>query len=162
GERAEDEHDRVRAYNHARAKDPERNEWRQLARLDQHKGREKGSRTGEQADRLRIAPAPVRRLDDRVDEQPKRSGDGQRGGGVETPLRKRGPAFAQKEGREGEGDKADGDVDEEDPLPAEAVDDRTPDQPGRRRPDPAQRAPDPERLVALGALLEGGRDDRER
>src|SRR5262249_57388240 len=82
--------------------------------------------------------------------------------GVETPLGERGPALPQQDGREGERGQADGDVDEEDPLPAEPVDDRTPDQPGGRRADAAERAPDSERFVALGALLEGGGDDRER
>src|SRR5262249_49978874 len=56
----------------------------------------------------------------------------------------------------------DGDVDEEDPLPAEPVDDRTADQPSGGCADAAERAPDPERLVPLGSLLEGGGDDRER
>src|SRR4029450_5337870 len=36
------------------------------------------------------------------------------------------------------------------------------DQPSGRGADAAERAPDPQRLVALGALLEGGGDDRER
>src|SRR5262249_43828555 len=78
------------------------------------------------------------------------------------PLRERDPALPQEEGREGERGQADGDVDEEDPLPAEAVDDRAADQPGGRRADAAERAPNPECLVALGSLLEGGGDDRDR
>src|SRR5262249_56572682 len=71
-------------------------------------------------------------------------------------------APGRQTGREGGRGEAAGDVDEEDPPPAEALDDRAADQPGGGRPDPAERAPDPERLVALGPLLEGGGDDRER
>jgi hypothetical protein len=62
---------------------------------------------------------------------------------------------------EREHERADGDVDEEDPLPA-----------GVSREDPAEEhagggaaaahcSPDPERLVPLGSLLESGGDDRE-
>ena len=60
-------------------------------------------------------------------------------------------------GRERERGDADRDVDEEDPLPAGAVDEGTADQPRRRGADSAQRAPDAERLVPLPALREGGR-----
>jgi hypothetical protein len=67
----------------------------------------------------------------------------------------------QKNRREHERGEADGDVDEEDPLPAKTVDDRATDQPRCRRADAAERAPDPECLVALGALLESGGDDRK-
>src|SRR5215831_10112922 len=148
GERAEDEHDRVGAHDRSRAEDAQRHQRCALARLDRHEGRQQHARAGEQADRLRVAPALVGRLHDGVDEQRERAG------GVVTPLRERGPALPQEEGRERERGHADGDVDEEDPRPAEAVDDRTSDQPGGGRADAAERAPDPKRLVALGPLLE--------
>src|SRR5262249_21893887 len=63
---------------------------------------------------------------------------------------------------ERKGGEAEGDVDEEDPLPAGAVDEWAADQPGRGGADGAEPAPDPKRLVPLGALLERGCDDRER
>src|SRR4029453_19212915 len=63
--------------------------------------------------------------------------------------------------RQRERGHAEGDVDEEDPFPAGAIDKRATDQPRRRGADAAERAPDPERFVALGALGEGGGDDRE-
>jgi hypothetical protein len=145
----------------AGAEDAEPDERRPVARLDQREGSQQRRRAGEQGDRQWVSPAGVGRLDDRVDEQGKRAGDRERPSRVVAPLRRRRPALAKEERREREGGHADGDVDEEDPLPAEAVDNRAADQPSRGRPDPAQSPPDPERLVALGPLLEGGRDDRE-
>src|ERR671932_413442 len=64
--------------------------------------------------------------------------------------------------------RADGDVDEEDPLPAERVGEHAAEQDAGRRAEAADRAPDAERDVALAALGErrgedrqrGGRDDR--
>ena len=42
-----------------------------VARLDQREGGNEHGRAGEREDRPRVAPADVRRLDDRVDEQNK-------------------------------------------------------------------------------------------
>src|SRR5215831_7796407 len=53
------------------------------------------------------------------------------------------------------------DVDEEDPPPAGAVDERAADQPRGGGADTAQCAPDPQRLVPLGALSKAGGDDRQ-
>jgi hypothetical protein len=63
--------------------------------------------------------------------------------------------------RECERGQAEGDVDEEDPFPAGAVDERAADQPSCGGADAAERAPDPERLVSLRAVGERRRDDRE-
>ena len=110
----------------------------------------------------RVAPAGLRRLDDRVDQRHQRGRDRHRAGDVEAPLPGRRAALAQ-EHRAQRGHRAgDGHVDEEDPLPAEAVGDRAADQPRRGPADGAGRAPDPERLVALGALREGRHHDRQR
>src|SRR4029078_11071285 len=54
------------------------------------------------------------------------------------------------------------DVDEEDPLPAEVLDEDPAEENAGRRAAAAHGAPDPERLVPLGAFLEGRGDDRER
>jgi hypothetical protein len=72
------------------------------------------------------------------------------------------PALGQEQRAEGEHAEGDGDVDEEDPLPTKALGDRPADQQAGRRPDPADPAPDAERLVALGSLVEDGRQERER
>src|SRR4029450_8468085 len=132
---------------------------RSLARLDQREGRKEYSRAGEEEDRLHAAPAGIRRLDDRVDEQDERPGARDCPRGVVASVRERGPALAQEQGRQRERGQAEGDVDEEDPLPAGAVDERAADQPGGGGADAADRAPDPERLVPLGALGKGGGDD---
>ena len=57
---------------------------------------------------------------------------------------------------------ADRHVDEEDPLPAEVLGQHAAGEHADRGARAADRAPDPERLVALGALLERRHDDRER
>ncbi len=133
-----------------------------VARLDQREGSQEHGRAGEQEDRLGVAPADVGRLDERVDEQNERTGDGERPGGVVASPRQLGAALAQEHGRQRERGQAEGDVDEEDPFPAGAVDERAADQPRRGGADAAEPAPDPERLVALGALGEGRGDDRQR
>ena len=73
---------------------------------------------------------------------------------VVASLRRRLPALPQQHGGEREREQADWQVDEEDPLPARPVDERAADQPGGRRADPSERAPDAERLVPLGPLRE--------
>src|SRR4029450_1678798 len=117
---------------------------------------------GELQDRLRVSPAGVGRLDHRVDEQRERAGDRERAEGVVASLGRRRATLAHEEGGERERCQADRDVDEEDPLPAGAVDERAADEPGGGGADPSERAPYPERLVALSPLLEGRGDDRER
>ena len=132
-----------------------------MTRLDHSEGREEARRAGEQEDRLQAAPAGVGGFDEPVDEQDERAGDRERTGGVVASPRGRRPALAQEHWAERERDQTDGDVDEEDPLPAGAVDERARDQVARGGAEGAEHAPDPERLVALGPLLERGRDDRE-
>src|SRR5262249_35337143 len=82
------------------------------------------------------------------------------GGAVGGP-RGRGAAPGQGQGGGRERGRGGGNVDEEDPPPAGAVDERAADQPRRGGADAAEPAPDPERLVPLGALGEGGGDDRQ-
>src|SRR4051812_35554740 len=70
-------------------------------------------------------------------------------------------ALRDQSGRECQGDRGDRDVDPEDPLPAEPIGEDAAEQnagsPGRA----GDRAPGPERLVALGTVLEQGGDDGE-
>ena len=133
-----------------------------MARLDQREDAEQRRRAREEEQRLRRRPAGVGSFDDGVDEQDEGAGDGQRPGGVVAPPRRGRATLGEQNRAERDREEADRDVDEEDPLPAEAVDEGTADQPGRRRPEAAERSPDSERLVALGSLREQGRDDRER
>jgi hypothetical protein len=157
---AEAEHHEVGADKRPRAKEPQRHERRAVARLDQREGSKEPGRGGEEEDRPQAAPAGVGGFDECVDEQDERTGDGQRTGGVVAAPRQCGPALAHEYRRQCERGQADGDVNEEDPLPARAVDDRACDQVARGGAEGAVHAPDRERLVALGPL-EGGRDDRE-
>ena len=132
-----------------------------MPRFDRRERRQQCRGRGEQRDGLRVAPARLRRVDDRVDQQREGAGDRQRARRVvAAPLARR-PALAQEHGRERQRERSHRDVDEEDPLPAQAVDDGPTDQPCGRAAEPAEGAPDPERLVALRALVEDRRDDRE-
>jgi hypothetical protein len=132
-----------------------------VARLDQREASKQHARAGDQADRLQAAPADLGRLHQRVDHQDERAGAGERPGGVVASPRQRSAALAQQQGRQRERGQAEGEVDEEDPRPAGAVDQGAAEQPGRGGADAAERAPDPERLGPLGAVEEGRGDDRE-
>ena len=93
-------------------------------------------------ERLAVGPAGIRGLDDRVDQRHQRGRDRHRAGDVEAPLPGRRAALAQEHRAERGHRAGDGHVDEEDPLPAEAVGDRAADQPRRGPADGAGRAPD--------------------
>ena len=88
---------RLRGDERARAQEAERHERRGVARLDQREGSKEHGRAREQEDRSCVAPADVGRLDDRVDEQDERTGDGERPGRVVAAPRQRGPALAQEQ-----------------------------------------------------------------
>ena len=151
----------VRAGEGSRAKEVERQERRLVARLDQREGGDEQSRAEERADRPYVRPADGRRLDDGVDEQNERTGDSERPRGVVAPPRQRDPALAQHQRRQHKPGHADRNVDKEDPPPARAVNEWAADEPRRGGADAAECAPEPERLVPLGAFSEGGGDDRE-
>ena len=77
--------------------------------------------SGEEAERLRAAPAGLGSLDDRVDQRDERGGDRHRARGVEAPLPAARAALGQQDRAQGGHASGDRHVDEEDPLPAEAV-----------------------------------------
>ena len=106
-------------------------------------------------------PPVVGRLRHRKDEQCEPGRDGDRTRDVQR-LPPRGAALVHEARREDEGQRADRDVDEEDPLPAEVGRQDAAQQDADRGAAAAQRSPDAECLVALGALLERGHHDRER
>ena len=72
------------------------------------------------------------------------------------------PRLRHEAQRQQPGGDADGHVDEEDPLPREQLGQHAAQQQAERGAARGDRAPDAERLRAVGALLEGGRDDRQR
>ena len=148
---ADQEHQAVRGDERARVEDASGTQRRAVARLDQRERGQQHRGAGEREDRPRVAPADLRCLDRRVDEQHEGAGDGQRSGGVVAARRPRGLALAQEPRRQRQRGHTERDVDEEDPLPAGAVDERAADQPRGGGTDAAERAPDPERPVPLGA-----------
>ena len=106
-------------------------------------------------------PAVLARLRDRVDERREPARHEHRTGHVER-LDARVAALLEQDRRQDEGRHADRDVDEEDPLPAERVREDAAEQDARRGTEAADRAPDAERDVALAALGERRREDRQR
>ena len=122
---------------------------------------EEGERRREERERLPGQPAVAAGLGDRVDEQREPARDEHRAGDVE-PLHARVAALREEDRREREGDDADGDVDEEDPLPAEGVREDASEQHARGGTEAADGAPHAEGDVAVAPFGEGDGEDRER
>ena len=120
------------------------------------------SETAPQAERLRRAPAGVVGVDERVDEQREAGGDRDRAGDVEVRRATLVAALGQQARREQRGGQADRHVDEQHPLPAGPLGQHAAEQHAGGAARAGDRAPDAERLVALGALGERRRDDRQR
>ena len=77
-------------------------------------------------------------------------------------MRERRPALAQEPRCGREHDRADGQVDEEDPRPAQVRGQNAADQHADRPADPGGSAPHAERDVALAPFAKRGDDDRQR
>ena len=118
---------------------------------------------GEPQHRRGRSPAGVDGVDDGVDEQRQAGRDGDRAGEVKRaggrPRRGSRRASAARAGRRGDTDR---DVDEQHPAPAQPAGEDPAEQHAGGAAGARHRAPDPERTVALGALRERGRDDRQR
>ena len=117
---------------------------------------------GQQSDRRRGAPAVLRRTGHRVDEQHQPARDRGGAGGVEVAVAEVGPALAHEQRGDDEEQYADGQVDEEDPRPAERARQHAAEQDAGRAAATRGGAPDAERDVPLAAFLERGGQDRER
>ncbi len=144
-DRAEEDAAHVRSGHGAHAEDAERHDRRTVAQLDHDERREEHRRADQLLDRVRGAPADLRRLRDRVDEEREARGDRDRAARVEA-AQACDPALAHDRTREREHERADGHVDEEDPLPAgvlrEDAAERARPQRRRCRPSlPRRRAP---------------------
>ena len=107
----------------------------------------------DQPERLRRAPAGVVGVDERVDEQRQAGGDRHRAGDVEV-ARALVAALGQQARGEQRGREADRHVDEQDPLPAGPLGQHAAEQHAGGAAGAGDRAPDAQRLVALGALGE--------
>jgi hypothetical protein len=123
---------------------------------DQHEKRHR-----EEAEGLPGEPALLACLRDRIHERREAASHEHRTGHVER-FDGRIPAFLEQDRREDERRDADGDVDEEDPFPAESVREDAAEQNACGCTKPADGAPDTERDVALPALGERRREDRQR
>ena len=143
------------------AEDPQRQKRRLRAHLDRDEPHDQRGRCREQSDRLRIDPAVLGRAGHRVDQQHQAAGDRSGTRRVEVPVVEVGAAFTQHERDGGEDDQAGGDVDEEDPRPAEGAGQRAAEQHAGCAAAARGGAPDTEREVALAALRERRGQDRE-
>src|SRR6266511_802923 len=159
--RPQAEADHVRGRRRPPAEEAERDERRARAVLDpEERGHEDG-RACERSDRLHGRPAVVRRLREAVDEEHEAAGHGDSAGGVEVPRHRVRAALTHVARHEGQRSEADGDVDEEDPLPADVLGEHSAREHTDGGPRTGDGAEDAERLVPLRAFLEEHGDDRE-
>ena len=154
-------HPEVRAHQRARAQDAEAHERRGGAPLDGDEERQQDRAQREGPDRLPRGPALVGRLDDGPHEQEHPGGEGHGAGDVEAPARQRRPAIVRDHARADrqQGDR-DRDGEQEGPAPAE-LGQQAAEHQAEREAAGSRRRVDAEGAVALGALSERGRDDRE-
>ena len=129
--------------------------------LDHEERGQQRRRCREQRDRPRRAPAVLRRLGDRVDQQhqPARAGD--RTERVEPPAGGGESAVGHDPGCERQRGGPDRDVQIEDVLPPGVAGEKPAGDHPNGRAAGTEPAPDPERLVALGALGEHVHHDRQ-
>jgi hypothetical protein len=150
-----------RAAQRPQAEDGERHQRLPLPGLDQQEGDQQHERTGDQQQRLRRSPADIDGVDDRVDEQRQARGDGDRARQIKRVGVVVGAALDQRPGRQRCRCEADRDVDKQNPAPVQAAGQDAAEQHAGRAPGAGDGSQDAERSVALGALGEGGGDDRQ-
>ena len=132
------------------------------APLDPEEQREQERRRAEERDRRQREPVVLARLDERVDEQGEACRDRDRTRHVEAACGILDAALTQQTGCQRDRREADRDVHVEHPLPAEILGEDASEQHPHCASRTRDRTPHAERLVALGTLGEGGREDRER
>jgi hypothetical protein len=147
------------------ARRPEKSERHQRTAdvgLDEHECAQQHRGCAQHHERRGRGKAILLAARDAVDHHRQSAGDGDRPRDVERSLARAVAALADQARREHQRRDADGNVDVEDPAPAQRVGERTADdQPGggtggRYRPEDAKRA------IARGSLGEGGGDQRQR
>src|SRR6476646_8129346 len=158
---ADQDPDHVGAGDRPQAEDREGHQRRPRPPLDRDEGDQQQRRGGEDADRLGRAPAGVFGVEQGEDEGREAEGDRRRAGDVEGADLLLGVRFGNQARAQRGGGDPDRDVDPEDPFPADVFgQDPTEQDPGGAA-GAGDRAPDAQRFVALGAVAEGGGDDRE-
>ncbi len=152
---------RVRAGERAQPEDRQRQHGLLRPVLDHQERGQQRRRCREQRDRSRRAPAVLRCLGDRVDQQhqPARARD--RTERVKPPARGGEPAVGHDPGCERQRGGPDRDVQIEDVLPPGVAGEKPAGDHTDGRAAGTEAAPDPERLVALGALFEHVHHDRQ-
>src|SRR5215218_8180669 len=159
---ADQDPDHVGAGDRPQAEDREGDERRLRAALDRDEGDQQDRGGGEDTDRLRRAPAGVFGVEQGEDEGGEAEGDRRRAGDVEVAHLLLGVGFGDQPRRQRGGGDPDRDVDPQHPLPAEVFGQDAAEEDAGSAAGAGHRAPDPQRFVALGAVAEGGGDDRER
>ena len=112
--------------------------------------------------RVGAAPAALGCLDQRVDEQEHPAGDEDGAAHVEASPRPQRPIRAEQPERADEDQRAEREVDEQHPAPPRPLRQHSAEEDAGGGAETADRAPDPECLVPVDALLEQGGDERER
>ncbi len=131
------------------------------ALLDEGEADEQGHGGHQEADRLGVAPAPLRTLDERPDQAEHRRGQQRDAGDVEGARRVLGAVVLEDQHAQDEGDHADRHVDEEDGLPAHVLDEHAAEDRTARGRGADHHAPDADRHVQLLGR-EGGAQQAER
>ena len=132
------------------------------ARLDHQERGQQHHGGAQQAERLARGPAGIVAVDDRVHRRDQGCGDRDRAGHVDALAVGERLLARQQPLRDQEDGDADGDVDEEDPVPAQDVGQDAAEQHADRPAAGQHEAEDAHRLRALGGLGEQHHDQRER
>ena len=141
-------------------KQPEAHERLRVPELPADKAGEEGQGDDGEADRPPGEPTFLPRLRDRVDKGGEACGDERCARKVES-LHTGVAALVEQDRRENDREYSDGDVDEEDPLPAEGVGEDPAHENSRGGAEAADCAPDAERDVPLAAFMERRGEDGE-
>ena len=158
----EKEDHRVRRSQRAQTEDAERHQrGGGEPALDEPEARQERDARGQWDENAGRAPAEDIGADDPVDERDHPGRHKERACQVEVAVAELAPALGDDATAERHDGDADRDVDEEDRGPPESLGQDAAEEDTGRRAQTAERAPDSERAVAGGALLERRGDDRQ-
>jgi len=160
-DRPEQQADHVCGGQRSPPEDPQVDERRARALLDDDGSCHQHGEAGERGNRLGGGPTNGGCPRERVDQEDQPPGHGHRTGDVEVPRQLGRTAFAHDPRNDQQHAEADWNVDEEDPLPARELCQHSAEQKADRGSGTGDRSEDSERLVALRSLLERDRHDRE-
>ena len=151
----------VRSGKRPKAEDPHRQERRLRAQLDDDERDDQRCGGTQQGNRRDGAPAALGCARHPVDEQHQPAGDRRGAGRVEVAMIELGTALTQQPWTDPKNQRSDGNVDEEDPRPAQRAGQDASEQHACRAAASGGGAPDAEREVSLTAFPEHRREDRQ-